>query len=132
MESVLDEVEGGLGCAVADLRSGALLGVAHHVPYFTQEYLEAVAAAAVDMFRGSTVTHVEDLLAAQRGRPSEHLIEELQMTTSRTIHFMMVLPDHRDVAVVLITDRETSLGVGWSVTRRSALQIGPALDGQAV
>ena len=46
MRSVLDGVEGGLGCAVADLRTGELLGVAHNVRYFTQTYLEAVAAAA--------------------------------------------------------------------------------------
>jgi len=55
MESIVVEVDGALGCAVADLRTGDLLGVAHHVPYFTHEYLEAVAAAAVEMFRGYTV-----------------------------------------------------------------------------
>lgn len=131
MESVILDVDGALGCAVADMRSGALLGVAHHVPYFTHEYLEAVAAAAVEMFRGQTVRHVEDLIALQRGRPSERLIEEIQMTTSHTIHFMMVLPNHPEAAVVLITNRETSLGMGWSATRRSVLEIEPILDGLA-
>ena len=131
LESVLDEVEGALGCAVADLRSGALLGVAHHVSYFTQEYLEAVAAASVEMFRGQTVRHVEDLISAQRVQPSERLIEEIQMTTRGTIHFMMVLPNHPEAVVVLITNRETSLGMGWSATRRSVLQIEPILDGLA-
>jgi len=128
MESVVQEVDGALGCAVADLRSGALLGVAHHVPYFTQEYLEAVAAAAVEMFRGQTVRHVEDLISAKRGRPSERLLEEMQMTTRHTIHFMMVLPNHPEAVVVLITNRETSLGMGWSATRRSVLDIEPILD----
>ena len=131
LESVLDDVEGALGCAVADMRSGALLGVAHHVPYFTQEYLDAVAAASVDMFRGQTVRRVEDLLSLQRGRPSERLIEEMQMTTRGTIHFMMVLPNHPEAVVVLITTRETSPGMGWSATRRSVLQIEPLLAGLA-
>ena len=131
MESVLYEVDGALGCAVADLGSGALLGVAHHVPYFTHEYLEAVASAAAEMFRGQTVRHVEDLISANRGRPSERLIEEVQMTTRHTIHFMMVLPNHPEAVVVLITKRETSLGIGWSATRRSVLQIAPILDGLA-
>jgi hypothetical protein len=131
MESVLLEVEGALGCAVADLRSGALLGVAHRVPYFTHEYLEAVAAAAVEMFRGQTVRHIEDLISHNRGRPSERLIEEMQMTTRHTIHFMMVLPNHREAVVVLVTYRETSLGMGWSATRRSVLKIEPILDGLA-
>jgi len=129
MKSVVLEVDGALGCAVADLRSGALLGVAHNVPYFTQEYLEAVAAAAVEMFRGQTVRHVEDLISAKRGRPSERLIEEMQMTTRHTIHFMMVLPNHPEAVLVLITNRETSLGMGWSAARRSVLSIEPILDG---
>jgi hypothetical protein len=128
MASVVDEVDGALGCAVADLRTGALLGVAHRVPYFTEEYLNAVAAAAVEMFRGSTVRHVEDLISAKRGVPSERLIVEMQMTTRHTIHFMMVLPNHRQAVVVLITNHETSLGMGWASTRRSVLEIEPILD----
>lgn len=128
MEAIVLEVEGALGCAVADLRTGALLGVAHRIPYFTHEYLEAVAAAAVEMFRGQTVRHVEDLVSFQRGRPSERLIEEMQMTTRHTIHFMMVLPNHSEAVVVLITNRETSLGMGWSATRRSVISIEPILD----
>lgn len=131
MASVLDEVEGALGCAVADMRSGALLGVAHHVPYFTDEYLAAVAAAAVEMFRGATVRRVEDLISAKRGRPSERLIEEMQMTTRHTIHFMMVLPNHPEAVVVLITNHDTSLGMGWAATRRSVLDIEPILDRMA-
>lgn len=128
MESVLVEVDGALGCAVCDMRSGALLGVAHRVSYFTQDYLEAVAAAAVEMFRGHTVRHVEDLISNYRGQPSERLIEEMQMTTRNTIHFMMVLPDHPEAVVVLITNRETSLGLGWAATRHSVLDIEPILD----
>ena len=128
MASVIEQVDGALGCAVADLRSGALLGVAHTVPYFTQEYLEAVAAAAVAMFRGETVRHVEDLISARRGVPSERLLEEVQMTTRHTIHFMMVLPNHPEAVVVLITNRETSLGMGWAATRGSVIEIEPILD----
>ncbi|GAA1998886.1 hypothetical protein [Brevibacterium samyangense] len=128
MASVIDEVDGALGCAVADLRTGDLLGVAHRVSYFTQDYLEAVAAGAVSMFRGETVRHVEDLISAKRGRPTERLIEEVQMTTRHTIHFMMILPNHPEAVVVLITTHDTALGIGWAATRGSVLQIEPILD----
>lgn len=131
MESILDDVDGALGCAVADLRSSGLLGAAHHISYFTQEYLDAVATAAVEMFRGKTVRHIEDLLAVQRGTESQRLIEEVQMTTPGTIHFMMVLPNHPEALVVLITNHETALGMGWSATRRSVLDIEPILDALA-
>ncbi|MCL2467275.1 MAG: hypothetical protein FWF02_00835 [Micrococcales bacterium] len=131
LESVVRDVDGAIGCAVADMRSGALLGVAQHVEYFTQEYLEAVAAAAVQMFRGPTVRHVEDLICHSRGRPTERLVEEMQMTTRHTIHFMMVLPNIPEAVVVLITRRDTSLGMGWAATRRSVLDIEPILLGPA-
>ncbi|MCL1897342.1 MAG: hypothetical protein FWG16_00755 [Micrococcales bacterium] len=131
MQSVISDVEGALGCAVADLRSGALLGVAHLVPSFTRESLEAVASAAVHMFRGQTVRQIEDLIAHSRGQASERLIEEVQMTTRHTIHFMMVLPNHKEAAVVLVTNRETALGIGWSAIRLSVLKIEPILDALA-
>ncbi len=128
MRSVVEEVDGALGCAVADMRTGGLLGVYHTVPYFTHEYLSAVAAAAVEMFRGPTVRHVEDLISSYRGVPSERLIDEMQMTTRHTIHFMLVMPNNPDAVVVLITNRDTSLGMGWAATRRSVLEIEPLLD----
>ena len=66
LEEMLENVDEALGVAVVDLNSGLLLSVAHNVPYFTQSYLDAVAAAAVEMFRGKTVTNVEELIAQQR------------------------------------------------------------------
>lgn len=44
LQTIVKDVDGALGCAVVDLESGLLLGVAHNVPYFTSSYLEAVAA----------------------------------------------------------------------------------------
>ena len=128
LAAVVQEVDGALGCAVCDLRTGDLIGVAHIVPYFTREYLEAVSAAAVEMFRGQTVRHVEDLISANRGRPSERLMEEVQMTTRHTIHFMAILPNHTEAVIVLITTRETSVGMGWSSMRRAILPVEEILD----
>jgi hypothetical protein len=87
---IIRNVDAALGCAVVDLNSGLLLGVSHNVPYFTQSYLDAVAAAAVDMFRGRTISAVEEMLANMRGTSKKHLIKEIQMTTENTFHFMMV------------------------------------------
>ncbi|RQP09676.1 MAG: hypothetical protein EAS51_11060 [Microbacteriaceae bacterium] len=124
--SIVESVDDGLGFAVVDLESGLLLAAAHTVPYFTQSYLDTVAAAAVDMFRGRTVRAVEDLLAQQRGQSvSHHLIKEVQMTTDRTFHFMMVLPNKPHALLVLITGRRANLGFGWAAVRQSVPQIEP-------
>lgn len=114
---VTNNVANSLGCAVVDLETGLLLGVHHNVPYFTESYLDAVAAAAVDMFRGRTVTNVEDLLGKQRGEEVRNSIKEVQMSTDGTYHFMKVLPNKPNALAVLITSRKANLGTGWTSLR---------------
>lgn len=122
---IVHNVDSALGCAVVDLSSGLLLGVSHNVPYFTQSYLDAVAAAAVDMFRGRTVSAVEDMIANMRGNNEKQLIKEVQMTTKSTYHFMAVLPDKPNALVVLITSTKANLGMGWSNLRQAMPKIAP-------
>lgn len=122
---VVAKVDDGLGCAVVDLESGLLLGVAHKVPYFTQSYLDAVAAAAVDMFRGRTVRAVEDMIAQQRGSGNMRLVHEIQMTTEKTYHFMQILPNKPNALLVLITGRRANLGLGWSALRQAVPTLEP-------
>lgn len=116
---ILTDVPDSLGCAVVDLETGLLLGVAHNVPYFTQSYLDAVAAAAVDMFRGRTVSTVEELLSKNRGEEVRHMLKEIQMTTENTYHFMAIVPQKPDALMVLITSTRANLGAGWSAVRNA-------------
>jgi hypothetical protein len=122
---IVRTVDAALGCAVVDLNSGLLLGVSHNVPYFTQSYLDAVAAAAVDMFRGRTISAVEDMIANMRGNAKAHLVKEVQMTTENTFHFMMIVPEKPDALVVLVTSRKANLGMGWASLRRVVPQLTP-------
>ena len=116
---ILGDVDGAVGAAVVDLNNGLMLGHAHNVPYFSQTYIDAVAAAAVDMFRGKTTNAVERLLSAQRGQKVEKSVKEIQMTTDGTYHFMSVIPEKPDYLVVLVTTRRANLGMGWSALRSS-------------
>ena len=122
---VVKQVDSALGCAVVDLDSGLLLGVAHNIPYFTQSYLDAVAAAAVDMIRGKNVQAVEDMIGNMRGSSDRHLIQEVQMTTANTYHFMAVVPEKPNALVVLITSKKVNLGMGWVAVRQSLSKIAP-------
>lgn len=116
-ESIVKDVPDALGAAVVDVSSGLLLAVHHTVPYFTQTYLDAVAAAAVDMFRGKNVIGVEKLLTSQRGTDVKNTIQEVQMTTEKTYHFMSIVPGKPNAMTVLITGKGTNLGMGWSALR---------------
>jgi predicted regulator of Ras-like GTPase activity (Roadblock/LC7/MglB family) len=124
-KEIVTDVDGALGCGVVDLSTGLLLGVAHNVPYFTQSYLDAVAAAAVDMFRGKTISVVEQLLSATRGSKVENTLKEVQMTTEKTYHFMSVIKDKPNCLLVLITKTTTNLGMGWNALRSKIATIAP-------
>jgi hypothetical protein len=118
-------VAGALGCAVVDLSSGLLLSVSHNVSYFSQTFVEAAAAAAVDIFKGKNISAVESLLGNQRGQTLENSIKEIQMTTQSTFHFMSVIPDKPNTLLVLITSKDSSLGMGWASIRVNAPKIAP-------
>ncbi|MDY6929857.1 MAG: hypothetical protein SWN10_22535 [Pseudomonadota bacterium] len=124
-QNMVDEVGDALGVAVVDLESGLLLTVAHNVPYFTQSYLDAVAAAAVDMFRGKTVNTVEKLIASQRGAEVHRLVQEVQMTTEKTYHFMSIVPGKPNALMVLITGKKANLGMGWAALRGALPKVSP-------
>lgn len=116
---VYSEVDGAIAVAVVDLDSGMPLSVYHQVSHFDQSYVDLVSAAAVDMFRGKTVRMVEDQLTKQRNKSAIHSIQEVQMTTAGTLHFMIVLPEHQHIVVVMVTSKKTSTGMGWASLRRA-------------
>ena len=120
---VYNEVQGAIAVAVVDLSTGLLLDVYHEVPHFDQGYIDAVSAAAVDMFRGRTVSTVEDMLSKQRNKPANQSIKEIQMTTEGTFHFMSIVPDKPNALAILITTHRTSLGMGWAALRRALPKI---------
>lgn len=116
-QGIVSDVDSAVGSAVVDLSTGLLLGVHHSIPYFTQSYLDAVAASAVDMFRGKAVTNVEEMLTQQRGQEVKDTIQEIQMTTTNTFHFMALVPGKPNALAILITTKKANLGSGWASLR---------------
>jgi hypothetical protein len=122
---IITEVKFALGCAVIDLNSGLLVGIAHKVPYFSQPNLDAAAVAGVEMFRGRTVMAVEQMISRMRGKEEYMMIEEIQMTTKNTYHFMAVIAEKPNNMVVLITTKQINLGMGWSTLRTALPKLAP-------
>ncbi len=125
-QSVIEDVADSLACGVVDLNSGMILGVYHTVPYFTQVYLDAVAAAAVDMFRGKNVKRIEDLLTKTRGKPAKDSFEEIFISSPTVFHFMKTIKE-KNAVVVLVTKKTTNQGMGWASLRRSITEIAAAI-----
>lgn len=114
--SVLEKVDDCLAVGVVDLNTGMLMGVYHSVPYFTQAYLDAVAAAAVEMFRGKNVRRVEEMLSQQRGEPIKDSFEEIFISSPKVFHFMATIKD-KGAVVVMVTRKTVNQGMGWAAVR---------------
>jgi hypothetical protein len=125
LEGCLKNNKEALAAAVVDLESGLLIAVAHNVPYFTETFLDAVAAAAVDMFRGKTVSAVEKMLTGLRGTLVRDMIKEAQISTDATYHFMATSPENASMLVILITTRRAELTAGWSALRSLLPAVAP-------
>lgn len=124
--AVVDDLTDALACGVIDLNTGMLMGVHHTVSYFTQSYLDAVAAAAVDMFRGKNVQRVEKLISKHRGEEIRDAFEEIFISSKAVFHFMKLVPE-KSAVVVLVTRKTTNQGMGWSTLRLAIGDIADAL-----
>jgi len=115
---VHEKVDDCLAVGVVDLNTGMLMGVHHSVPYFTQAYLDAVAAAAVEMFRGKNVRRVEELLSGQRGEAIKDSFEEIFISSPKVFHFMATVKD-KGAVVVMVTKKTVNQGMGWAAIRNN-------------
>ena len=114
--SVVEDVSDCLACGVVDLNTGMIMGVHHTVPYFTQGYLDAVAAAAVDMFRGKNVRRIEEMLSKQRGTEIKDSFDEIFISSLHVFHFMTLIRE-KEAVVVMVTRKTTNQGMGWASLR---------------
>jgi len=115
-KQIQEKVDDCVAVGVVDLNTGMLMGVHHTVPYFTQAYLDAVAAASVEMFRGKTVRRVEELLSTQRGEAIKDSFEEVFISSAKVFHFMAIIKD-KSAVVVMVTKKSTNQGAGWAALR---------------
>jgi type IV secretory pathway VirB6-like protein len=109
----VDNTEHALAVAIIDLSTGLLLGVHHTIPYFSQSLLDTVAAAAVNMFRGQAMMAVAAQYAESHGGAANSL-QQVQMSTANTHHFMSVVPEKNNALAVLITNKNISIKSGWA------------------
>lgn len=117
-KQILEKVDDCVAVGVVDLNTGMLMGVHHAVPYFTQAYLDAVAAAAVEMFRGKNVRRVEELLSQQRGEPIKDSFEEIFISSPKVFHFMATIKE-KGAVVVMVTKKSVNQGMGWAAIRNN-------------
>jgi hypothetical protein len=107
-----------MACGIVDVNTGVLLGIYHLVPHFTADYLDAIAAASVEMFAGRTVKRVEQLLGAMSGTPVQETFEEIFVSSTRVFHFMTRMRE-KNVIAILVTRNDINQAMGWSSLRNA-------------
>ena len=120
---MIGSVDYAFAAAVIDQETGLLLGVAQNTSHITQTFLDAVAASAVEMFRGKAIATAEKMIADLRGETPRRLVQEIQMTTESTLHFMCVVPDKPNVLAILVAGKKINLGMGWASLRSRLKEI---------
>jgi len=116
-ERIVNAVDGALACALIELGTGAVIGI-HNNLGFSPEQSDALAAAGIDLLRGTNAARIESMMRPSVGgaRADDRGFEEVQLTSRHTYHFAKALGSGRAV-VLLVTSRTTSLGMGWAQVR---------------
>jgi hypothetical protein len=111
---VVSKTDGAVACGIVDLDSGMLLGIYNSANY-TQTMNEIVAAASMDLFRGSNVGRIEQLVRSHRGVPEngEHYFQEVHITSEHNYHFAKTLKKGKAV-IMMVTKKTTNIGMGWA------------------
>lgn len=113
-KEVIDHVDGAIACGVVDLETGTLLGI-HNASQSTNAINETVAAATRELFRGSHIGRIEQIVRSHRSVPEngEHHFREVHVTSEQNFHFAKAVKEGRSI-ILLVTKRSTNIGVGWS------------------
>jgi hypothetical protein len=124
-KGVVDNTDGGVACGVVDLDTGMLLGI-HNSATYTQTLNEIVAAATMDLFRGSNVGRVEEMVRKHRGvaEDGEHYFQEIHITSKHNYHFAKTIAGGKAV-IMLVTKKTTNIGMGWAQLKSAIPSVEP-------
>ncbi len=123
LQEIIADMDGVFGIAVVEMDARQLLGIAQGSTDFGPAYLEALAVAVVEMLRGKAVAAVESLLGKHLGTPIVNAVDDLCINAKNTRYFIAVIPEKPNLLVMLSTDSNTSVSLGWITVRRNMSQI---------
>lgn len=116
---VVRAVDGAIACGILGLEGGFLLGYHESASGMHPDAQKLVAAAARELFLGSVSRLAA--LASDAGEVAH--LNEIQLTATRHHIFAKLLLDQKR-ALVLITDKTISIGMGWALLRSKLDKLG--------
>lgn len=121
---VMDDMDGSLGCVLADLETGLPLAAEYRAgTVINENMITLVTHVGIDLFRGKLVRNFERSLSRNHGS-SEGFVREVQLTTRHTYQFMSAVPGWDHVIFILVTNRNVSLGMGLFAVHDAVRRLG--------
>lgn len=127
LKNIVSIIDGAVACGVVDLDNGMLLGI-HNASGYARHLNELVSGATMDLFRGPTISRVEESVRAHRGQAEDgaHYFEEMHIVSAHNFHFAKTVKEGRYV-IMLVTQKTTNIGMGWAQLRTSLPTVEPLL-----
>ena len=120
-ESIVDDVDGALGCALVDLVTGLPLALdVRPGSILRSSAMELISAAGVAYFRDNLAIRARTATNGDDSPLAGDEVQEIQATTADTYNFMSLVPGDDQELLILIADRNLSnLGLGWMAMRQA-------------
>lgn len=123
LQKAIAELNGVYGCAVIDADTRQFLCVANKVSSLTPNCLEALASAVVELIRGKQVRAIETLLIGKLKKPVVNAIDEMYVNAGESRYFITAFPQKSNCLIVLCTDQNTSVAMGWITLHRTLIPL---------
>jgi hypothetical protein len=115
-----------IGAGYVDMSTGMLLSV-KTVDSQPQEVLDLAGAATADLFQGSNVTAIENMIKRARGlkADSPHYFQEIVVFSENLIHMWLRCKKNPNHVVLFVCRKSANVGM---VVAKSRIAL-PSLDG---
>jgi predicted regulator of Ras-like GTPase activity (Roadblock/LC7/MglB family) len=107
-----------LASGVVDMSTGMLLD-ADTIDDHPRDILDVLAAATADLFRGRTVTQIEELWQEQRGvAEQDRYFQEILIYSTNLVHLFIRSRSNQDIVAGVVCRRNVNLGMLFAQARR--------------
>jgi hypothetical protein len=107
-----------LASGVVDMSTGMLLD-ADTIDDHPRDILDVLAAATADLFRGRTVTQIEELWREQRGvAEQDRYFQEILIYSTNLVHLFIRSRSNQEIVAGVVCRRNVNLGMLFAQARR--------------
>lgn len=107
-----------LASGVVDMSTGMLLD-ADTIDDHPRDILDVLAAATADLFRGRTVTQIEEMWQEQRGvAEQDRYFQEILIYSTNLVHLFIRSRSNQEIVAGVVCRRNVNLGMLFAQARR--------------